>query len=282
MEKRNVSAQIKRIIENALREDIGTGDITTRAVVPLQARGAAQALAKDEFIVAGMNVFKKTFLVLDKKIKFKALVTDGSWVKKGDIIARVEGPLASILQAERVALNLLQRMCGIATQTNKFVRAIEGTKAKILDTRKTVPGLRLLDKMAVKTGGGYNHRTGLYDAVLIKDNHIAAAGGITQAVARQKKALRRKTAIEVETKNLAEVEEALLCGADIIMLDNMPLEEMQKAVEIVSGRALVEASGNMKMETVGAVAKSGVDFISVGEITHSVRAADISLKISNK
>lgn len=282
MASKNAAAQIKKIIANALREDIGTGDITTRATVPPQAKGVAQALAKDDFIAAGMGVFKKTFLILDKRIKVKSFVADGETVKKGDIIARVEGPLASILQAERVALNILQRMCGIATQTNKFVKTIAGTKAKILDTRKTVPGLRLLDKMAVKAGGGCNHRMGLYDAVLIKDNHITAAGGITQALTRQKKALRKKTAIEVETKNLGEVAQAMDGGADIIMLDNMPLEEMEKALKIIGGKALVEASGNVSLDNVADIARIGVDFISVGEITHSVRAADISLKINNK
>ncbi len=282
MKNKNAAAQIKKIIANALREDIGTGDITTRATVPSRAKGVAQALAKDDFIAAGMGVFKSTFLLVDKRIKVKSFVNDGQRVKKGDIIARVEGPLASILQAERVALNILQRMCGIATRTNKFVKAIAGTKAKILDTRKTVPGLRLLDKMAVKDGGGCNHRMGLYDAVLIKDNHITAAGSITQALTRQKKALRKKTAIEVETKNLEEVAEALNCGVDIIMLDNMPLEEMRKALEIIDGKALVEASGNISLDNVADIARIGVDFISVGEITHSVRAADISLKINTK
>ena len=178
-------------------------------------------------------IFQKTFLFLDDRIEFKALIADGKKVKKGETIAQVTGPLVSILQAERVALNLFQRMCGIATLTGKFVEAVRGTKAKILDTRKTMPGLRLLDKMAVKIGGGFNHRMGLYDGVLIKDNHIAAAGGITAAVKAQRKALTKKLKIEVETKNLTEVEEALNSGVDIIMLDNMPVEEMTKAVALV-------------------------------------------------
>ncbi|MBN1473386.1 MAG: carboxylating nicotinate-nucleotide diphosphorylase [Syntrophaceae bacterium] len=282
MNSKEVSATIKKIILEALKEDIGTGDITTLAIVKKNLRGHAEAIAKEEFLVAGIDVFKKTFLIFDKRLKFRALVDDGKKVRKGKILARVEGSLASILQAERVALNLFQRMCGIATHTNKYVEAVHGTKAKILDTRKTVPGLRLLDKMAVKTGGGFNHRMGLYDAVLIKDNHIAAAGSITKAVKDQKKALNKKIKIEVETKNLDEVKEALKSGADIIMLDNMGINEMKKAVKIVGKRALLEASGNVNLKRVAKIAKIGVDLISVGEITHSARAADISLKIRNE
>jgi len=278
--KENTSPkEILRIIKNALAEDIGKGDITTAAIIRGNKRGQAQAIAKDDFIVAGIDVFQETFLFLDDRIKFEALIADGKKVKKGDIIAQITGPLASILQAERVALNLFQRMCGIATLTGKFVEAVSGTKAKILDTRKTIPGLRLLDKMAVKIGGGFNHRMGLYDGVLIKDNHIAAAGGIEAAVRDQKKSLTKKLKIEVETKNLMEVEEALNSGVDIIMLDNMPVDEMTKAVTLVGARALLEASGNVSLQNVARIAATGVDFISVGEITHSVRAADIALKI---
>ncbi len=282
MNSQEVSAKIKKVILEALKEDIGAGDITTRAIVKKNLRGHAEAIAKEEFIVAGIDVFKKTFLLLDKDLKFRAFAKDGKTVRKGEILARLEGSLASILQAERVALNLFQRMCGIATQTNKYVKAVKGTKAKILDTRKTVPGLRLLDKMAVKTGGGFNHRMGLYDAVLIKDNHIAAAGSITKAVKDQKKALNKKIKIEVETKNLDEVKEALESGADIIMLDNMGIAEMKMAVKIVGKRALLEASGNVNLKRVAKIAGVGVDLISVGEITHSARAVDISLKIRNK
>ncbi len=281
MNSQEVSAKIKKVILEALKEDIGAGDITTRAIVKKNLRGHAEAIAKEEFIVAGIDVFKKTFLLIDKDLKFRAFAKDGKTVRKGEILARLEGSLASILQAERVALNLFQRMCGIATQTNKYVKAVKGTKAKILDTRKTVPGLRLLDKMAVKTGGGFNHRMGLYDAVLIKDNHIAAAGSITKAVKDQKKALNKKIKIEVETKNLDEVKEALESGADIIMLDNMGIAEMKMAVKIVGKRALLEASGKVNLKRVAKIAGVGVDLISVGEITHSARAADISLKIRN-
>ncbi len=271
--------EILRIIKNALAEDIGRGDITTQAIIREDRRGQAQAIAKDDFTIAGIDVFQKTFLFLDEHIEFEVLIGDGKKVKKSETIAHVTGPLASILGAERVALNLFQRMCGIATLTGKFVEAVQGSKAKILDTRKTAPGLRLLDKMAVKIGGGFNHRMGLYDGVLIKDNHIAAAGGITAAVEAQRHSLTKKLKIEVEAKNLTEVEEALKSGTDIIMLDNMPVEEMSKAVALVKGRALLEASGNVSMQNVARIAATGVDFISVGEITHSVRAADIALKI---
>lgn len=202
-------------------------------------------------------------------------------MKKGDVLAEVSGSLSGILQAERVSLNLLQRMCGIATLTSQYVQAVRGTKVKILDTRKTVPGLRVLDKMAVRLGGGTNHRIGLYDGVLIKDNHIEAAGSITAAVKAVRKNLSRPMKIEVETKNIREVQEALSCGVEIIMLDNMTVPVMKKAVTLVAGRALLEASGNVGLQNVANIAASGVDFISVGALTHSVKAADISLKITS-
>jgi nicotinate-nucleotide pyrophosphorylase (carboxylating) len=274
-----VSPQIKKIIQAALSEDIGTGDITTQATVSPVRKGSARAIAKEDFVVAGLDIFEAAFHLLDPKIKVKKFIDDGCRVKKGTVIAEVSGRLAAILQAERVALNYFQRMSGIATLTAKYVEAVRGTRAKILDTRKTVPGLRLLDKMAVRLGGGTNHRTGLYDGVLIKDNHIEAAGGITDAVNAQRKKLPCALKIEVETKNMREVKEALACGVDIIMLDNMTNDAMKKAVDFVAGRALLEASGNVSLERVYEIAATGVDYISVGELTHSVRAADISLKV---
>ncbi len=274
-----VSLQIKNIIEAALAEDIGTGDITTQATISPKKKGRAQAIAKDDFIIAGLDVFEEVFKCLDKDIKVKKMIADGQRARKGAVIAEVAGNLSNILQAERVALNLFQRMCGIATLTEKYVEAVRGTKAKILDTRKTVPGLRILDKMAVRIGGGQNHRTGLYDGVLIKDNHIEAAGSITAAVKAQRKRLPHTLKIEVETKNLKEVKEALACGVDIIMLDNMNNETMKKAVDFITGRALTEASGNVNLTRVTEIAATGVDLISIGELTHSVRAADISLKV---
>lgn len=271
--------RIIKIIQGALSEDIGTGDITTQATVSSRKKGHAVAIAKDDFVIAGIDVFAGTFLCLDKKIKIKKYIGDGCVVKKGAVIAEVSGSLSNILQAERVSLNLFQRMCGIATLAAKYAEAVQGTKAKILDTRKTAPGLRILDKMAVRMGGACNHRIGLYDGVLIKDNHIEAAGGITAAVKAQRKHLSRPMKIEVETKNIEEVKEALDCGVDIIMLDNMNITAMKKAVLLINSRALIEASGNVSLQNVAAIAAIGVDFISVGELTHSVRAADISLKI---
>lgn len=272
-----VSEPIKKIIKIALAEDIGTGDITTQTSVSPKKKGRALAVAKENFIIAGIDVFAETFQYLDESIKVKKLMDDERRVKKGDVIAEISGSLSNILQAERVALNLFQRMCGIASLTAKYVKAVRGTKAIILDTRKTAPGLRILDKMAVRIGGGRNHRIGLYDGILIKDNHIEAAGGITFAVKAQRKNPFMK--IEVEAKNIEEVKEALKCGVDVIMLDNMSVPAMKKAVDLVNGRTLLEASGNVSLKNVADIAAIGVDFISVGELTHSVRAADISLKI---
>lgn len=270
---------ILEIIKNALREDLGAGDITTHATVSTQKKGSALAMAKDVFVLAGINVFEATFKCFDQNIKVKKFIKDGSKVKRGDIIAEVSGSLASILMAERVSLNFLQRMCGIATLTAEYVKAVHGTQAKILDTRKTAPGLRVLDKMAVRIGGGCNHRIGLYDGVLIKDNHIEAAGSITLAVTKLRQSVGQRMKIEVETKNIKEVKEALACGVEVIMLDNMNIQIMKKAVGLIAGRVFVEASGNVSLQNVASIAAIGVDFISVGELTHSVRAADISLKI---
>jgi nicotinate-nucleotide pyrophosphorylase (carboxylating) len=238
-------------------------------------------VAKEDFVVAGIGVFAETFQILDKNIKVNKLIDDGHRAKKGDIVAEVSGSLSNILQAERVALNIFQRMSGIATLTAKYVEAVRVSKAKILDTRKTMPGLRVLDKMAVRIGGGCNHRTGLYDGVLIKDNHIEAAGGITAAVNAQRKRLPHTLKIEVETKNIKEVKEALKCGVDIIMLDNMSVPAMKSAVGLVTGRAILEASGNVSLKNISEIAATGVDLISIGELTHSVQAADISLKIKS-
>ncbi len=275
-----IDSRIQKIIRAALAEDIGTGDITTQATVSPKKKGRAVAVAKENFVVAGLEVFEAVFQCLDPDIVVRKVVADGSRVRKGAVLARVEGRLSAILQAERTALNFFQRMCGIATLTAAYVDAVGKTKAKIYDTRKTVPGLRIVDKMAVRLGGGTNHRFGLFDAVLIKDNHIEAAGGIAAAVAARKKHWKRSCKIEVETKNLREVKEALVCGADIIMLDNMTSHAMKKAVDWVAGRALIEASGNVTLKRVRDIASTGVDMISVGALTHSVRAADISLKIT--
>jgi nicotinate-nucleotide pyrophosphorylase (carboxylating) len=274
-----MNIQIKKIITAALAEDIGAGDITTQATVGPKKMGKAVAVARQDFVVAGLDVFEAVFKSVDKKIKVKKLIAEGQRAKKNDVVAEVEGRLCAILQAERTALNFFQRMCGIATQTARYVQAVRGTGAKILDTRKTAPGLRIVDKMAVRIGGGMNHRFGLFDAVMIKDNHIEAAGSITAAVEAQRKYLKKKMKIEVETKNLDEVKEALACNTDIIMLDNMSNAAMKKAVALIGGRALTEASGNVNLKRVASIAKTGVDYISIGELTHSVRAANISLLV---
>lgn len=280
MKPKMIDSRIQKIIRDALAEDIGTGDITTQGTVHPKKKSRAVAVAKENFIVAGLEVFEAAFQCLDPDIVVRKVAADGSRVRKGAVLARVEGRLSGILQAERTALNFFQRMCGIATLTAAYVDAVGKAKAKIYDTRKTVPGLRALDKMAVRLGGGTNHRFGLFDAVLIKDNHIEAAGGIAPAVAILRKQLKKPARIEVETKNLREVKEALVCGADIIMLDNMTIHAMKKAVDWVAGRALIEASGNVTLMRVREIASTGVDMISVGELTHSVRAADISLRIT--
>jgi nicotinate-nucleotide pyrophosphorylase (carboxylating) len=270
---------IRKLIQSALEEDIGTGDITTAAVLTGNETGKATAFAKAELVAAGIDVFRRTFLVLDGRIQFIGCCEDGQVVQKGGSLAEISGNLGSILTAERVALNFLQRMCGIATLTRQYVDEVKGTHAKILDTRKTVPGLRSFDKYAVKIGGGTNHRFGLYDGVLIKDNHIAAAGGISQALARVRGRFPHTLKVEVEVKNLSELEEALVSGADVIMLDNMTVGDMRKAVDIINRRVPLEASGNVSLANVRQIAETGVDFISVGALTHSVPASDISLKI---
>lgn len=271
-----------KIIQSALEEDIGAGDVTTASVLKGNEKGKAIALAKADMIVAGMDVFREVFLFFDGDLQFKGYKTDGNPTKKGAKLAEISGCLASILTAERTALNLFQRMSGIASLTRRFVDETKGTKAKILDTRKTMPGLRVLDKYAVHIGGGVNHRFGLDDGVLIKDNHIEAAGGITAALDRARRNVPYTLKIEVETKNIAEVKEALASGADIIMLDNMGVDAMKKAVTLVKGRVPLEASGNVALSNVRIIAETGVDFISVGALTHSVTAADISLKVITK
>lgn len=270
---------LARVIRTALDEDVGPGDITTGAVLRGDEAGIARATAKTEMVVAGIDVFGEVFLTLDPTLIFTAQRRDGETAGKGDLLAEISGSLASILTAERVALNLFQRMSGIATMTRRYSDAIRGTRAKILDTRKTVPGLRILDKYAVRVGGGHNHRFALYDGVLIKDNHIAAAGGIGPAVRRIRERVPHTLKIEVEVKDMAELEEALAAGADTILLDNMGIAEMARAVHRVAGKVPLEASGNMTLERVREVADTGVDLISVGALTHSVTAADISLNV---
>lgn len=272
-------ASIRKLICNALEEDIGAADVTSNAILTGGENGAARAIAKSGLVVAGGDVFRETFRQVDPQLIITILAAEGQEVGPGTLLAEISGSLKSILMAERTALNLLQRMCGIATATRTFVRAIAGTEARILDTRKTAPGLRFLDKYAVRIGGGQNHRFALYDGVLIKDNHIAAAGGITEAVRRARRGIAHTLKIEVEVRNLGGLEEALAAGADVIMLDNMGADDMKTAVAATAGRVPLEASGNVTLDNVRAIAATGVNFISVGALTHSVHAADISLLI---
>jgi nicotinate-nucleotide pyrophosphorylase (carboxylating) len=276
-------SRIGRLVELALLEDIGMGDITTDAIVPESQLARGEFLCKEAGIIAGLEVADLVFRYCDHSITVSPTVLDGSAVRVGQILARLDGNARSLLRGERTALNFLQRMSGIATTTRRYVDAVEGTGARITDTRKTVPGLRVLDKMAVRLGGGVNHRFGLDDMVLIKDNHIVAAGGIRKAVERCVRYLKHDgsdAVVEVETKSLDEVREALQCeGIKRIMLDNFTMAEMKKAVDQIAQRVEVEASGGITLENVRLVAETGVDLISVGALTHSVKALDISLEI---
>jgi nicotinate-nucleotide pyrophosphorylase (carboxylating) len=271
-----------QIIKDALAEDIGSGDITTSATIDANLIALGEFVVKQEGIVAGFGILKRTIEIFDPTLHLTLFANDGDKINKQTVVAIVKGRAASILTVERTALNFLQRMSGIATMCRLFQDKISHTKAKIIDTRKTVPGLRMIDKLAVKLSGCSNHRHGLHDMFLIKDNHIEAAGSITNAVNlcrnyKSKKNLNCK--IEVEATNILQVREALSCDADIIMLDNFDLSEMAKAVQLIGSASLIEASGNVNLETVKQIAETGVDFISVGAITHSVKALDISLEL---
>jgi nicotinate-nucleotide pyrophosphorylase (carboxylating) len=282
MDKNTLNLEdIKSVIDYALKEDVGDGDITTNSVIPLELQAKATMVAKSSGVIAGLAVAEYVFRTLNPDIVWNTFVADGDHVVKGEIILEITGSFRALLTGERLALNFLQRMSGIATMTANYVNELTGYTTKILDTRKTVPGLRILDKYAVAMGGGTNHRIGLFDMVLIKDNHIKIAGGITNAVTQIKKNLPDGIKIEVETTTIAEVKEALTVGVDIIMLDNMTNKTMTECVELIGGRAKVEASGNMTMERLKEVAATGVDFISIGALTHSVTAFDISMNIES-
>ncbi|MGQ1908147.1 carboxylating nicotinate-nucleotide diphosphorylase [Marinifilum sp. RC60d5] len=280
MEETGLNIQeLEYIIEHAFREDIQDGDITTNNLVPETTTAKARMTAKADGVIAGLPIAKLVFKKLDPNIEWTPNFKDGDFIKKGDVIVEISGTFRALLSGERLALNLMQRMSGIATETAKYVAEVKNTKVKILDTRKTVPGLRSLDKYAVKAGGGTNHRIGLYDMVMIKDNHIKIAGNITTAVEQIRKSIPKNIKVEVETTNLNEVREAVAAGADIIMLDNMSNEIMAQAVKIINNTALSEASGNMSLPRLKGVAETGVDFISIGALTHSVVALDISQNI---
>ncbi len=267
------------ILIHALREDIGSGDLTTESCVPGDRHIKGRFVAKSCGVLCGLDVVGRVFALLDDRISFSAHFRDGDTVAVGDIIAELEGPAGAILTGERTALNLLQHLSGIATATAGAVKAVQGTNVSVTDTRKTTPGLRALEKYAVRTGGGRNHRFNLSDGVLIKDNHIVAAGGIEKAVSAARARIPHTLKIEVETSCLDEVRQALRAGADIIMLDNMDDATMSEAVREVAGRALTEASGNMGTRDLASVAATGVDIISIGALTHSVQALDISLRL---
>lgn len=270
---------IDKIIALAIEEDIDSGDITTNALVPETSMAVAEMTAKADGVISGIEIARKVFEQIDKNILWAPFVKEGDHVKKGDRIVRIEGSFRALLTAERTALNILQRMSGIATAVSLYVKELEGTGTNLLDTRKTAPGMRILDKMAVKAGGGTNHRMGLYDMALIKDNHIKVAGGIPNAVIQVRKSIKPGINIEVEVTNLDETQQAIDSCADIIMLDNMSTAQMAQAVKLINGRAKTEASGNMNLSRVKEVASAGVDFISVGALTHSVTALDISMNI---
>jgi nicotinate-nucleotide pyrophosphorylase (carboxylating) len=274
-----IQEQINALVERALREDIGNGDVTTRAIVSSEANVTGHLVVNEPGVVAGIEVAAMTYAAVDERIRFAPSLNDGDHAVSGTSVGTVAGPASGILAAERVALNFMQRMSGIATMTRKFVDAASGMKAVILDTRKTAPGLRLLDKWAVRLGGAQNHRMGLFDMALVKENHIAVAGGIAEAVRRVRKTNDRDFLVEVEVRNLDELKEALGLKVDRILLDNMSLEALREAVRIAGGRVSLEASGKVTLKNVGEIAATGVDFISVGALTHSVQALDISFLV---
>ncbi len=275
----NYPEEVHAVLDLALREDIGSGDVTTESTIPENAVLTGQIRAKGEGVISGTGLCRAVFLKLDPDCEWEEIVRDGDRVFPGDVIARVTGRSRAVLCAERTALNILQKMSGISTLTSFFVEAVAGTEAKIKDTRKTVPGLRWISKYAVSAGGGHNHRAGLYDGVLIKDNHIKAAGSITAAVEMARRNVGKDFEIEVETKTMEQVEEAVACGVQVIMLDNMDADRIARAVRIIDRRALVEVSGGVTLGTIKDMAQSGVDFISVGVITHSAPSLDISFDV---
>lgn len=273
---------IDKLIDLAFAEDIGEGDHSTLCSIPADARGKAKLIIKEEGILAGVEVAREIFHKFDPTLKMEVFIEDGAQVKPGDIAFVVEGKVQSLLQTERLILNIMQRMSGIATTTHRYVKLLEGTHTKLLDTRKTTPGMRLLEKQAVKIGGGENHRIGLFDMILLKDNHVDFAGGIENAIRGAKEYLKEKgkdLKIEIEVRNLDELKEALrVGGVDRIMLDNFSVEDTRKAVELVAGQVALESSGGITEETIRSYAECGVDYISVGAFTHSVKSLDMSLK----
>ena len=270
--------EVTEILERALAEDLGSGDLTTDATVPAPVEAAGTFLAQGVMVVAGLPVVERLFELLNPKMRFRALVEEGQLVSRG-VLAEVRGDARALLRGERTALNFLQRLSGIATLTRRYVARLEGTKAKLRDTRKTTPGLRLLERYAVRVGGGSNHRFGLFDAVLIKENHARLAGGVGEAVRRAREKYGTRQLIQAEVRDETELRQALEAGADAVLLDNMTVEQVDLAVDLVQGRAVVEASGGLKLDNLRAYAECGVDYISVGALTHSAPAAEISFDL---
>lgn len=273
---------INKLLDLGIEEDINTGDITTESIIPATMNGVATMTAKQDGVISGLDIVKMVYDRFQSDVVFTPYFKDGDRVKKGDVILKIEATYPTLLRGERLSLNIFQRMCGIATETAKYVKELEGTHTELLDTRKTAPGLRVLDKMAVKHGGGTNHRMGLYDMAMIKDNHIKMAGGIAKAVEQVRARIAQGIKIEVETTNLDEVHQAIAAGADIIMLDNMDTQAMTEAVKIINAAnkgIKTEASGNMSIPRLKEVAATGVDYISVGALTHTVKGMDISMNI---
>lgn len=277
----DIPSSVRQLIHHALEEDVGAGDITSSLIVPVSHESTAMIVAKDSFVLAGLPFVKAVYAIIDDSVTVEPLVEEGTRVRKSDIVAEINGKTRSVLKGERVSLNILQHLSGIATLTSKFVQKIKGTRAKIVDTRKTMPCMRFMEKYAVRMGGGRNHRYGLYDGILIKDNHIEVAGGIKKAIALAEEG-RYLSRIEVEVETIGELKEALASGADIIMLDNMPIKDIKEAAKIAKGKAVLEVSGNVSLETVREIAEAGADMISVGALTHSACAADISMKIMSR
>jgi nicotinate-nucleotide pyrophosphorylase (carboxylating) len=271
--------QVRELVQSFLAEDVGSGDLTTSAVVPVGSRGVARIEAREEFVVAGLDVVRACFESLDPSVTWTAISPDGSRVANLAVLARIEGSLGAILTAERTALNLLARLSAVATVTASYVAAIEGTRAQVIDTRKTTPGLRMLEKAAVRVGGGGNHRFGLYDGILIKDNHVRAAGGVAEAVDRARNSVPGGLVVEIEVTTLDELDQALGVGAQAILLDNMDPKTVREAVDRVGGKAVLEASGGIDLTNVRAYAETGVDLISIGALTHSAGSVDISLEV---
>jgi len=271
--------RLQHLIDTALDEDIGPGDITTDNLIAPDLKGKGVIIAKEPLVIAGLDVARQVFERLDSKILLNSGYYDGDTIKEGEIVLEVEGKLRALLKGERTALNFLQRLSGIATNVRSFVAELENKNVRLADTRKTTPGWRVLEKYAVRVGGAYNHRMGLYDGVLIKDNHIAVCGGIIEAVARIRGKISHLVKIEVEVSDLSEISQALEARADVIMLDNMDIDRIKEGVELIDGRALVEVSGNITRSDLNRLADTGVDIISIGALTHQAKAVDLSMKI---